>query len=341
MRYVNNGYAHVQVFDSVEDILTACGKARPSKILDGASLYRESWVGRDFTSWQDVYSSARQPWDEGVEIVERMVAELESIGLPKPKSRKRKSRFSEDDGDELDYDRLRTGQAFWRRCQRENMAGPQTVTLVVDVSTRGSVAHEDILWRGAAAIAITKVLEEAGFRVELWMARCSNKYGRDGLGTVVGVNLKRAGDPLDIATLIAAVSGWFFRSVVIKSETIHATPRNHGLGNPRMPTEAERLEITGTPDSVLVANVYDEYAATWLAKSIIKRLAGIEDPPPPPPKPEVEPVISEEPTPEPAAVEPPKSAAQIRLEQIAQRKAERQWKRYWKQRERENISGRK
>ena len=154
--------------------------------------------------------------------------------------------------------------------------------------------------------------------------------------------MKRAGDPLDIATLVAAVSGWFFRSVVIKSETIHATPRNHGLGNPRQPTEDERLAITGTPDSVLVANVYDEYAATWLAKSIIKRLAGIEDPPPPPPEPEVEPVVSDDPSPEPAPVQPPKpkTKAEIRAEEAALRKADRDWKRWLKQRERENVSGR-
>lgn len=276
MRHTNDSFNHLQVFDSVEEMIVECGKAVPNRIVDGASLHQGSWVGRNFASWQEVYSAARQPWDEGVEVVERMVTELESVGLPKPKSRKRKLRYSEDDGDELDYDRLRTGQAFWHRSRRESMQGPQTVTLMADISTQSGVDHENVLWRGAAAIAITKVLEDTGFRVELWAVRCATKYDRQGKGTVTGINLKRASDPLDVATLVTAVSGWFFRSAIFKAETIHTAPANDTLGYPRLPTSAERQEITGVPDSILLSEVYDEWAATRLAKSIIKRLAGIE-----------------------------------------------------------------
>jgi hypothetical protein len=339
MRYEKTTTGHLRVFDSVEDMIAGCRTAVYRRHVESAAMKNERWVGRAFANWNEVYAAACGPWDEGRDTIERMVGQMEGEDLPKPVSRKRKTRFAQDDGSELDYDRLRSGQEFWRRCERQSTKGPQTVTIVADVSTRSGVNHEDILWRGAAAIAVTHVLEEAGYRVELWAVRCANQYDADGKDTVTAVNLKRAGDPLDIATLVTAVSGWFFRSMFFRAESLHAAEPRSTLGMPRKPTQQELVEITGTSDAVLVADVYDEQIAVWKAKQIIKRLAGIEDPPPPPV--DTEPVVSDEPAPDPVHVEPPKpkTKAEIRAERAAQRQADRDWKRWLKQREKENRTG--
>ena len=234
MHYEQHYQTHVRTFDSVEDLISSCQAVRESATKNVNPFNRLDWVGRSFYSWPEVYSAARSPWDAGRQVVERMVGQLESTDLPKPKSRKRKTRFAEDDGSELDYDRLRSGQEFWRRCERQNTNGPQTVTIVIDLNANCGVDHEDILWRGAAAIAMTHVLEQADFRVELWVIHCANKAYQDKTGHCNAVCLKRAGDPLDIATFSAAVSGWFYRSLMFRAKCLNGAPRKT-LGAPRPP----------------------------------------------------------------------------------------------------------
>jgi hypothetical protein len=335
MRYEKTEYAHVRRFDSMEDLIESCKRAAKDS-PNIHPFHREKFVGMDFGTWDDVYTTARQPWDEGIGIVERMVAELDSIGLPKPKSRKRKSRFAEDDGDELDYDRLRTGQPFWRTCRRENLTGPQTVTLVIDLAAPAKTPHEDVLWRGAAAIAITKVLEEAGFRVQLYAACCSRICYRDKKDSVNSVCLKSAGDPLDMGTLASTISGWCFRSLWFRAKAINASPKA-GLGYARSPSSRELVDMTGVDNAICVNGVFSEYAATWLAKSIIKRIAGIEDPPPPFQPFETEPAVTNETTPEPAPAPKPKTKAELRAEAAAQRKADREWRQWLKEQEKKSV----
>ena len=336
MHYEQHYQTHVRTFDSVEDLISSCQAVRESATKNVNPFNRLDWVGRSFYSWPEVYSAARSPWDTGRQVVERMVGQLESTDLPKPKSRKRKTRFAEDDGSELDYDRLRSGQEFWRRCERQNTAGPQTVTIVIDLNAHAGIDHEDILWRGAAAIAMTKILEQADFRVELWTIHCADKCYSDGTGHCNAVCLKRAGDPLDLATFSAAVSGWFYRSLMFRAKAI---PRKvvRGAGKPRAPRYSETQLVTNDPNAIVISGVYDEFGAVYLARAVLKRLAGIEDPPPPPV--DTEPVVTDEPTPEPVNAEPPKpkTPAEIRAEQAAQRKADREWKRWLAQRERENV----
>jgi len=182
---------------------------------------------------------------------------------------------------------------------------------------------------------MTKILEEADFRVELWTVHCADKVYSDGSGHCNAVCLKRPGDPLDIATFSAAVSGWFYRSLMFRAKAIPRKP-GEDLGSPRAPRHSETQLVTNDPHAIVISGVYDEYGAVYLAREVLKRLAGIEDPPPPPV--DTEPVVSDEPTPEPVNVEPPKpkTKAEIRAERAALRKADREWKRWLKQREKEN-----
>ncbi len=92
--------------------------------------------------------------------------------------------------------------------------------MIVNVGGNCGTRHRNLLWRGAAAVALTRLLEEAGYRVELWAAvKVTRVWQRkDKFDTAVmdAVCLKRAGDPLDESTLISAVSGWFFRTVTFR-----------------------------------------------------------------------------------------------------------------------------
>ena len=310
-----------RVFDSVDDLVETI-----SKVPDGRRehvhsqvIKRDDFVGRWFSDWNDAYAAARSGWPEGVEAVERMVAELDAGDLPRPANRRRKMRFSEDDGDELDYDRLRCGQPFWRSTRRQNTRGPQTVTIVIDVNANCKVDHEDILWRGAAAIAMTKILEEAGFRVELWTIHCARKVYSNGQGHCNAVCLKRPGDPLDIATFTAAVSGWFYRSSMFLAKAIGNYKPKMGLGKPHAPWARDIEQVVHDPNAILISGAYSYGGALWLAQRALKKLAGIKDPPPPPPTEPTEPVA------------PAKPVAPPTKKQLAE------WRREWKRREKDNV----
>ena len=183
---------------------------------------------------------------------------------------------------------------------------------------------------------MTHVLEQADFRVELWVIHCANKAYQDKTGHCNAVCLKRAGDPLDIATFSAAVSGWFYRSLMFRAKCLNGAPRKT-LGAPRPPMPVGSHAGHQRPQR----------------HRDLRRLQRVRGRLPRPRSPEAagghrrsaapargtEPVVTDEPTPEPVNVEPPKpkTKAEIRAEQAAQRQADREWKRWLAQRERENV----
>src|SRR5439155_9465989 len=123
-----------------------------------------------------------------------------------------------DDGDEVDYDRLRSGQEFWRASRREFCSGSPIVSVFFNIATPASREPEEILWRGAAALVLANLLEATGYRVELWAAQyCTRCSYEDGAGVFTAVCLKRSEQPLDLATLVNAVSGWFYRTLFFQA----------------------------------------------------------------------------------------------------------------------------
>ena len=107
------------------------------------------FVGREFASWEDVLAKANGEWAEGLAIIRGMQDQIERrvAELPPPADRRRRRKWS-DEGDEIDNDRLRSGQEFWSKCERQSVAGPQTVTLFVGVTTSAYRSWQDVLWRG-------------------------------------------------------------------------------------------------------------------------------------------------------------------------------------------------
>lgn len=206
------------IYDSLEELIETSWQTTSESIV-GEHVYfsHDDFIGRKFRDWDHVLAGIHTPWAEGLDILDRMLGDLDAAAIPQPVSRKRRTKFREDDGDELDYDRLRSGQDAWRTTRRASTRGPQTVTVMVDVSSASRVDHADILWRGAAAIALTQRLEEAGYRVELWAVNHTRELWNGKIAAVLAVCLKRPSDPLDRSTLIAGVSGWAYRTIWLRA----------------------------------------------------------------------------------------------------------------------------
>lgn len=264
--------AYIATWDSFADLAADCcprGHLLPNDCLD-----RPGFVGRTWESWDAVSRDCQTAWTAGADTVTELRDALDLADLPRPVSRRRTLRWREDDGDELDRDRLYAGAAPWRATVRECRSGPQFVQIVTDVCTPCNIDHDDILWRGAAAVALTDILESAGYRVELIAAQyVTHAYDDNRRGLAAAVTLKRPGDPLDIATLAAAVSGWAYRSVWFAAYP-YCQPNdiNGGLGTVQPLAEALPA-LVGPPAAncqrIVCQKIFSAPAAiTWLRNSL-------------------------------------------------------------------------
>lgn len=218
-----------------------------------------------------VAAAATSTWADGVETLERIAQRLRDAAMPAPRRRTRRPRFDECNGDEVDTDRLRSGQAFWRTTSRETTSGPATITIVSDMATPGSRSGEELFWRGAAAVVLAEMLEAAGYRVELWAANhVSGCYFGADSKLLIGVCLKRTGETLDRATLAAALSAWFYRTVNFQSR--------HAYGNYTESARPERIEtwqteiLTSDPNCVVMRDVWTESDAAELIRKTLASL---------------------------------------------------------------------
>jgi hypothetical protein len=286
MQLYEKDFRYITIFESVEEI-TACTLEATEKHRQHkqralawqawsprATIGREEFVGREFCSWSDVERAANSTWAEGLAITRAMLAELADDALPMPVSRRRAPAYREDDGDEICMDRLRAGQAYWRGTLRQRRTGPTSLTVVIDMATSGVVDTDQILWRGVAAIVLAERLEAAGYMVEIWLASHTTNCHLNGLGSLIACRLKDAGAPLDIASLVNAVSGWFYRTVVFGSHSLPASPPGSSLGTVQRIGAAERTEFLAQPDeAVVVTQVWDRYAALDWIKTQLARFA--------------------------------------------------------------------
>lgn len=270
-----NSAVEVIIAESVRELTTAVDEANrthPHPIVQEADNRR--FYGRRFSSWEDIVAATAEPWADGLAVVERMLADLDGADLPKPVSRRRKLRFTEDAGDELDYDRLRDGRDFWRSAPRATSRGPSTITIVADIRARCSIDHRDILWRGAAAVALTYLLEQAGYSVELWAAQAEQAAFSNG-DMFLAVCLKQAGDPVDLGALAAGVSAWFYRTVGFSAANLVHNRRPTSFAGYDRPEGVHPFldRLNGDQNKVVVENVWSHAAACQLIRDTIARLA--------------------------------------------------------------------
>ncbi len=218
---------HVRTYYSVAAMLAACdgavaaGRAEPQKDV---ADYRQ--VGRRFRGWNEARAAAESPWQDGLDILQEMIFEVdrERIEVPAALDVRRRRRWAADDGDEVCLDRLRAGQDAWQSTARVAVNHPRQVTIFANVSASAGVSHDAILWRGAAAICLADLLEKQGYRVELWACEYGRSLHMDNQYSLDAAKLKGMAEPLDISTIVNSLSGWFFRTVFFQASHVPALP---------------------------------------------------------------------------------------------------------------------
>lgn len=268
-------------YESMVQLIETCDKAYRAGRRYNWKEAGASWTGRHFDTWEGIKEACVQPWPEGLNIVQHMMymLERESLTLPPPVDRRRRKIWSEDTGDELDKDRLMSGQPYWLATERTFIKGPQHLTVISDATAGCKRSAESILWRGAATVILADLLEKNGYRTELWVANKSRgayKYCPNRQDTRM-MRMKESADPLDISDVTNMVSGWFFRTILgLQAAHIPAdvTPAP-GYGHPvPLSKEDEDIKQLAGPTSgvVIIDHVWTMVDALNKVKEVVKAI---------------------------------------------------------------------
>lgn len=271
----------VMIFDSMKSAAERAIEGVKKLGVSGCHMHLQNsrFTGRTFDSANALRDAVSQKWNDGADLLDRMIGDLEKSSMPQPRSRRRVRKFDEFEGEEVDLDRLRSGLPFWRRTVRDNRNAPTTITICTEVSANSEVTPNDVLWRGAAAVALTLLLERAGYRVELWVYANGQRVYEDGTDLLIACNLKNPGDPLDRTTLVNSVAAWFYRTILfaLKAYSPEAgRTATGGLGRPKPLDQGHLSEITSDEKVIVIEQAFSYNAAIELVREKIEAL-GLAD----------------------------------------------------------------
>lgn len=274
--HTNYHSREMYLFDSMQDVQQYCDR---NLMFTGemAGQQDAKWVGRNLPSYDAMINAIDSQWEVGLTAITQFVEQLEKEAVPDVKSHVRRVKFNDHDGDEIDLDRLRNGQDFWRASVREESTGQTTITIVAETAASANRNSLDLLWRGAAAVALTKILEAKGYQVELWAAAGGYVFGDNGIMTATC--LKRCSDPLDVSSLVNAISGWCFRSstFLLYESIAKKTGRKcaWGYGRPLECKAADLQAITTDERRIHSASVFSFHDALRMIRAELAKFAPV------------------------------------------------------------------
>jgi hypothetical protein len=246
------------------------------RYLDKQFRWHSDYVGC-VGSLPEARALLKEGWPKGARrlkaLAERLAAEI-----PPAKSIRRRLRWS-DDGDEVSKDRLNGGfvDFCWRASKRELVASPEVVTVETNWGGTARRSAEELFWQGAAAACLTDILEQAGYRVELY----ANNYSVHPIGrTLLRIRVKEADAPVRIDTLAAVLChAAVFRvfGLAAKEQAPFYVNGGHGktteITRERFSELEEKLGQDGR-GTIMIGAIYDEQSALQAIEAEIARLQG-------------------------------------------------------------------
>lgn len=237
----SNGQLEMVEFNSSSEMAEqacATGLGKNSDIADSVASRRTTWS--EHTNAKDVLAMLSAPPMEIVRVVEELRERIEAfIDVPTQATRKR--RHGLDSGDELDPIAWVQRDPFgWSDSIRERKP-KRVIRIAVNLSISAFRRQADLVYRGAAAVALADILSSLGHDVELVaFNHCSRFSEQDMLGSVV---LKASDQPMNISAVsigLAHIS--YFRTVMLPA-LVRSSTKNvrSSLGQPcSLPMEARR-----------------------------------------------------------------------------------------------------
>jgi hypothetical protein len=228
-----------------------------------------NWFG-GIRNWKEAADILEKGWSKGAERLRSLAGKL-SAEVPQAKSIRRRLNWS-DGGDEVCKDRLNNGQSdsCWRTMRRTPGASPQTVAIETDFGGNCHLTADDLFWQGAAAAVLTDVLEEAGYRVEMY---ANTKIGTpSGLNHWIRIKVKEADMPLrldGVASVLCHAGIFRTYGVLCLEQADFPIGKRHGCAVQTRKDETDILN--GGVDSIHIGTINSERQAVEMIQKFVQR----------------------------------------------------------------------
>ena len=138
-----------------------------------------------------------------------------------------------DDGDEFDRERLMDGHfdSCWRSSRRQVAPATPIINIAVGWGGNANLSHEQLFWSGAAALALIRILENAGYQTSL-TAVCANDRNSSTEHIAICCRVKKAGEYLRsdaVASIICHAAT--FRTFLFAAYASAPFQQDSGLGH--------------------------------------------------------------------------------------------------------------
>ena len=195
---------------------------------------RDDWY-QDITTEEKLAKATANPPDWLIDGGKRCLASINAAigsGLQTPAKRRR--RIGVEDGDTVNIDRyLMRSPEPWERMEQHRNTSP-IIRITFDMVTSGGSDKEDLLWRGAAAVASAMQIERLGGRCEIVGINTVQTPDKDRKmkKQIIRVMIKPAHVKATLSsTLFASAHVGFYRFVVVQainSLTLQGANSGHG-----------------------------------------------------------------------------------------------------------------
>ena len=233
---------------------------RMDECLSGSDGWAHNYTRERFLS------ELESPQQELLDAIERLKEQL-LVDVPMPMGRRRRIKRGCDCGDEIDADRwLMRNPDCWERSEQQHVPSRQ-VTIGCNLSIHAGARPKNLLYRGAAALALADVLTERGVNVEVVAFYSSKKRTGTVRRAVEKVRIKRSDAPMDVGSLAFAMCeiAWFRVVGALGGTRTMPGGYREGLGYPQSLPPPDRAGI----DYLIEKDVMDEWAAKdWLNECI-------------------------------------------------------------------------
>lgn len=209
---------HHRHFHSIQEFMADCDAA--NKVQRNSTRRMEikqdnrgaDWLG--VGSRKEVVKAVSEGWKEGAEAIESLYTKMVRT-LPRAIDVRRK-RVRGDIGEELDIHSVYRGDLSraWSQMSRAMRHGTSLVRIVADVCDNSHVSAEQLKWRGYAALALSRILNKAGYSTEICVAvavKNATENGSNGQIVLTTVTVKPRHVVQDTRMLAATVAlpGYF------------------------------------------------------------------------------------------------------------------------------------
>lgn len=231
--------------------------------------YGSTWMG-GLHSWDEAKSLLEKGWPQGAERLRALAGKL-TAQVPQAKSIRRRLTWA-DNGDEVCRDRLNGGQvdSCWRTMRRAPFVAPQTVAIETTWGGHYGQTPEELFWQGAAAAVLTDIMEEAGYRVEVYANRVSEEGSKRHCSRV---KVKEADMPMRLDGMAAVLchAGIFrtFGFLCIEQAEHDIGGWGHGHGRELPLSDAKVLN--GDVESIHIGVISTESEAVTVVREFIAK----------------------------------------------------------------------